>query len=168
MSKMAREWTPLYFGRHKGKTLPWVIFHDPDWFFWAYKNGIFKDKQTLRKEVREIYRKSRSIRIPQKRSERQIAEYGFSNRKGRFVNLEIVPVNQPQHEGSTPVYRLPVIDLSVPGDTRSYDKLGYRILLKAVKFVLFRNSKCRMTEKRCASFFNNDSNFDFSNPLMLE
>jgi hypothetical protein len=28
-------WSVLDFGKHKGRTLPWVMFHDPDWFFWA-------------------------------------------------------------------------------------------------------------------------------------
>lgn len=161
---MAREWTRLYFGKkHKGKTLPWVVFHDPDWFFWAYEEGVFEDRQALREEAGELYRKSRSIRIPQKKgAERRVAEYGFNDMKGRFVNLEIVPNNRPLHEGSTKVFRLPVIDLSVPRGTRSYDKLGYRILLKSVKFILFGDEEYRMTEKWCGRFFNKKSNFDFS------
>lgn len=165
---MAREWTPLNFGKHKGKTLPWVVFHDPDWFYWACEDGIFEDKGTLKKEARVVYKRSRSIKIPQTKSERQVAEYGFNDRKERFVNLEIVPDSRPPHAGSTQVFRLPVIDLSVPRDARSYDKLGYRILLKAVKFILFRDPEYRMTEKRCGRFFNKKSNFDFINPFLLE
>jgi len=28
-------WSTLPFGKHKGKTLPQIVFADPDWFFWA-------------------------------------------------------------------------------------------------------------------------------------
>ena len=28
-------WTTLNFSRHVGKTLPQILFSDPDWFFWA-------------------------------------------------------------------------------------------------------------------------------------
>ena len=29
------DWTQLTNTKHKGKTLPQVIFNDPDYFFWA-------------------------------------------------------------------------------------------------------------------------------------
>jgi hypothetical protein len=30
-------WTIVDFSKHKGKSLPQIILHDPDWFFWAMK-----------------------------------------------------------------------------------------------------------------------------------
>jgi len=159
---MAREWTPLNFGKYKGKTLPWIVFHDPDWFYWACEEDIFKDKRTLKKEARVVNKRSRSIKIPQTESGRQEVSYGFSSKIGRYVDLEIVPVSRPKYTGSTEVFRLSVIDLSMPRDNRDYDKLGYRIFLKSVKFILFGDSEYRMTEKRCGRFFNKKSNFDFS------
>jgi hypothetical protein len=41
MSK-TREWIDLWFEKHKGKTLPQVMFTDPGWFFWARDEEIFK------------------------------------------------------------------------------------------------------------------------------
>jgi hypothetical protein len=38
---MARVWIPLWFGKHKGKTLPQVVFADPDYFFWAIEKRKF-------------------------------------------------------------------------------------------------------------------------------
>ncbi len=61
----------LEFGEHKGKSLPQVIFSDPDWFFWAYETRIFKGAQE--DEAREIYRKATSIKIPQKGPESLVA-----------------------------------------------------------------------------------------------
>ncbi len=43
-------WTELPFGKHKGKTLPQVVFSDPDWFYWAVEKNIFKSKD-LKKEA---------------------------------------------------------------------------------------------------------------------
>lgn len=33
-------WTALEFGRHTGRSLPQVMFADPDWFFWAVEAGV--------------------------------------------------------------------------------------------------------------------------------
>lgn len=46
-------WTKINFGKHKGKTLPKAIFDDPDWFFFAYENGYFKNG--LAYEAFELY-----------------------------------------------------------------------------------------------------------------
>lgn len=158
---MAREWTRLNFGKkYKGKTLPWIIFHDPDWFFWACEQRDFFKDRALREEAEELYQKSTHIRIPQKkRSERRMAEYGFRGTTGGFANLEIVAATRPEHEGSTDVFRLPVIDLSVAHGAKNYDKLGCRILMKTVKFVLFGDESCRMTKGKCEEFFDNEDNF---------
>jgi hypothetical protein len=32
----------LNFGKHKGKSLPEILLHDPDWFFWAMENHVLK------------------------------------------------------------------------------------------------------------------------------
>jgi hypothetical protein len=28
-------WSKLYFGKHVGKSLPQILFYDPDYFFWG-------------------------------------------------------------------------------------------------------------------------------------
>jgi hypothetical protein len=35
-------WSTLNFGKHAGKTLPQIVFADPDWFFWAIETNVFK------------------------------------------------------------------------------------------------------------------------------
>ena len=57
------KWTAIGFGKHAGKTLPQIIFDDADWFFWAYEKQAFKGIQA--REAQEIYRRSRSIRVPE-------------------------------------------------------------------------------------------------------
>jgi hypothetical protein len=42
------EWEIIDFGKFKGKnkTLPQILFNDPDWFFWQYnlKDGFLKKR----------------------------------------------------------------------------------------------------------------------------
>jgi hypothetical protein len=152
-------WTTLTFGKHKGKTLPQVVFADPDWFFWALDEGVFERRGKLRDEAQEINQKATSIKIPQTGSERLVAEYGTHPGVRRFCNVEVVPKSRPHHGDSTATMRLDVFDLSVPRRIANYDKMGCRMLVSSLKFYLFSDENCRMTKKRCEEFFDDDSNF---------
>lgn len=151
-------WTILTFGKHEGKTLPQVIFSDPDWFFWAIDKEIFKG--SLASEARELDRKARNIKLPQKnKKERMVAEYAIHPSTRSFGHMELVPESRPHHVGSTPTFRKDVIDLSTPREMANYDKLVCSILIHSVKYYLFGNRSARMTRKRCEEFFENDENF---------
>ena len=146
-------YTPLRFRKFPGKTLPQVIFADPDFFFWLHSRGTLYG--TLRREADEIYRKATSIRLPQPG---MVAEYNFHPVAG-FCGVDLVPVDRPAHEGCTRTLRLPVFDLSITSRARAYDKGGGKILVNAVKFHLFGDSHRRMTRQRCEDFFDNEANF---------
>ena len=55
-------WTKLEFGKHRGLTLPQVMFKDPDWVFWMHTTGFFQNSHVHGREADEIYRKSRVIK----------------------------------------------------------------------------------------------------------
>ena len=82
-------WTTINFGKHKGKTLPQVILDDPDWFFWAYENKIFKG--ALAFEAQEVYRRARSIRVPQRNGQRMLVEYIIDKPTGKFGKMRLIP-----------------------------------------------------------------------------
>jgi len=153
-------WSELSFGEHKGKSLPEVIFSDPDWFFWAYEQKMFKGAQ--QDEAREIYRKSTRIKIPQKGPETLVAEYAKPHADSRMVDLEIVTQSQPQQPGGARTFRRNVIDLSVARELKGFDKIGCRILVKQVKSYLFGSRNYKMTKQLCEDFFDDDSNFELS------
>ena len=153
-------WSKLWFGKHKGKTLPQVVFIDPDWFFWAMEDGISKGKGKLLYEAQEIYHKSQSVLIPQNGSKNLMAEYFIHSPTDKFAYMEIVSASRPDHVGSSITFRSEVIDLSVPRDISSYDKLGGKLLISNLKSCLFGSSNYRMTKKRCEAFFEDDGNFD--------
>ncbi|MFQ6076685.1 MAG: hypothetical protein ACE5Z5_11215 [Candidatus Bathyarchaeia archaeon] len=152
-------WTPLWFGKHRGKTLPQVLFSDPDWFFWAVENNVFEDKGVLAKEAEEIDFKARHIRIPNEEGEDLVAEYLIHPSTGKFGDMNVVLRSQPLHEGASPAHRKDVIDLSFPRQIAPYDKLGCKNLLSSVKYYLFGCSSYRMTRTRCEAFFDDDTKF---------
>ncbi len=47
-------WSVVDFGKHQGKTLPQIVFIDPDWFFWAIEESVFSTKGSLRDEAAAI------------------------------------------------------------------------------------------------------------------
>jgi hypothetical protein len=117
-------WSIVNFGKHSGKTLPQIVFSDPDRFFWAVKENLFHNKGPLSREAVKVDAMARSIRIPNNDAGDLRAEYIVHSPTGKFGRMEIVPVNRPQHEGSSPTFRKKVIDLSVAHSIASYDKLG--------------------------------------------
>ena len=152
-------WTELHFKRHPGKTLPQVLWSDPDWFFWNFENGIFNSNPLLFSEAAELDRKARSIRIPSRLGENVEAQYIRHPETGHFAVVEVVPRRQQVHGGSYPALRLNVFDMSIPHQLKAYDKSGDRLHLASLKYLLFGDGRRRMTKRRCETFFEDSSNF---------
>jgi hypothetical protein len=153
-------WTVLDFGRYRGLTLPEVVFRDPDWFFWAFETGVFRGP--LADEAAVIAERARRIRIPQRDDEPLVAEYAIRSRDGSFAGLELVPASRSPHEGSTQTCRMAVIDLGFPRSLGAYDKCGGRLIVRHVKWILFRDESYRITRPRAAAFFDDDRNFELT------
>jgi hypothetical protein len=149
-------WTPLWFGKHKGKTLPQILFSDPNWFFWATEEKVFDDKGVITDEARELDRKARNIRIPSDEGEDMVVEYYIHKPTGKFQDMRRAPRNR---EDRNYTIRRNVIDLSIPRKISPYDKQGCKSLVSDLKFCFFDDSRYRMTKARCEAFFDNDNNF---------
>jgi hypothetical protein len=151
-------WSELKFGKHTGRSLPQVIFRDPDWFFWACETSVFEGKGQLEREAAELNKKARSIRIPSKKGEQLVANYFVHPPTGKFGRMQIV-ASDTAAQDSSPAIRKDVIDLSMPRQIAPYDKLGCRILISGAKRALFGSRSTRMTRERCEDFFNTPANF---------
>jgi hypothetical protein len=152
-------WTPLDFGKHSGKTLPQILFKDPDWFFWAYEEDAFayQDRQVL-DEVERVYQRATSIRIPARYGPDVAVEYVVSD--GRFEGLKLTPADAVVGGGIKSTSRLKwTFDMSVPRKWRDYDKAGMRIMVRDLKDILFDDPDRRMNRRRCEDFFNDASLF---------
>ena len=141
---------------HHNRTLPEVMFKDPDWFFFLYFNKKFY--RDLLDEVEDVYLKACHIRIPGNEGGDLVAEYVFS--RGEFIELRIVPRERPVEATGTQTIRKNAIDMSVLYSQRGYDKRGYRVFMRDMKEILFGNASARMSKERCEKFFNNSQNFD--------
>ena len=148
---------PLKFGKHRGKTLPQIVMSDPDWFFWAMENKVLKDKNAIEGAI--IYKRARSIRVPNNEHGKYEIEYVIHPNGGVFSEMRIVRVEDPVHPGGSRTIRRAVIDMALPRSLRGYDKSGYRLFLHNLKFILFGDSNRRMTKERCEDFFDNRDNF---------
>ncbi len=155
-------WTKLGFGKYKGKTLPRIVFMDPDYFFWAHEEKMFTGP--IAPEANRIAFRATRIRIPQRTRGRLVAVYRLHRPTGTFGGLELIPESQAcdDDEPSFRPLRNDVIDLSVPHQIKRYDKSGEALLIRNVKFYLFGSGRARLTSAKCEGFFEDDRNFVLS------
>ena len=149
-------WTPLDFGRYRGKTLPQVLFTDPDYFFWALAEGALRDFLV---EADDLRRKATHIRVRQIGPDGLAVEYIIQPRDGRLADVTFVPKAQPLHDGGSRSVRMDVIDLSVPRRLAPYDKMGGGIVVAALKGHYFEDRHARVTRRRAERFFEDPGNF---------
>lgn len=152
-------WSKLSFGKHDGKTLPQILFLDPDWFFWAMEEGVFDTRPALAKEAQLIDKRARSVKIPSNTNGDLTVQYFIHPPTGKFDSFEVVSKSQPLHDGSSPAFRLDHIDMSVPRKIAKYDKTGCKTLLKGIKVHVFCNGKFKFTKDACEKFFSDPANF---------
>jgi hypothetical protein len=139
-------WTPLDFGKHAGKTLPQVLFTDPDWFFWAYKEDAFDAQSTdISDEVERIYRRATAIRPPYIEGKSQFVEH-LTDPDGVFAGIQLAPAGASL--GDT------TLNMRFPRSLKKYDKRGYKVLLSDVRHIWFGDPSYRMNRRRAEAFFN--------------
>jgi hypothetical protein len=148
-------WTSLDFGKHETKTLPQIVIADSDYFFWACEKAIFKT-DPLRTEAALICQRATHIKILDAAVGTVKVLYGINSGVGKLERVWIVPVDSPEEDEGLS-YRLDYFDLSVPRRLAAYDKAGSKLLMEAVKEVVFRGAK--LTKPRIESFFNDPRNF---------
>lgn len=154
------DWAELTFGKQAGKTLPMVLFADPDWFFWAVEACIFANSPLL-SESRAIYQRATAILIPARHGGASV-EYAIEHDTGAFGGMGLVPAGFVS-ECRSSSFVSSVIDMSVPRRLRPYDKGGMRIFLRDMKQILFGDSDLRMTKRRAEAFMGHDANFALAN-----
>jgi hypothetical protein len=97
------DWKVVNLGKYrgKGKTLPQIVFKDPDWFFWACQNNVFKNDGKLKAEAYEIFKKATRIKIRQSGGRRLVSEFFIIPLRANlrpctsFLNLDLPHGIQP-------------------------------------------------------------------------
>jgi hypothetical protein len=148
-------WSSLKAGKYAGRSLPQILFLDPD-VFWAVEKKVFQGR--LAAQAAELARKARHIKIPKPDPENWCVEYFFTP-ENKFSWYQFVDPERPGHVGSSITRRSKHIDMSVVRGACRYDKRGYKRFIKNLKRHLFGNSATRMTAERCEEFFDDRDNF---------
>jgi hypothetical protein len=152
VSRRRRRWIPMPFGKYEGRTLPQVLFKDPDYFFWLLREGILKG--ALAMQGKQVAKKACGIRIPREPAEAFVVDY-FFNCEDQFSGFSIVPKNA--YRSPYVVYRLNHIDFSIIQKHKEYAKGEYRSFLRDFRRVFFGDESANMTKNRCEEFFYGDN-----------
>jgi len=130
---------------------------DPDWFFYLMEKGVFTGAYS--EEAKELDGKAKKIKQPNGSRGKQIVRYLEDRRSHKLTKVDIVPKDEPAHDGSSIEHRSEYIDLSLPRKLCSYDKAGGKMILRFLKDQLFGDSSRYLTRDRCEGFFDDDENF---------
>ena len=152
-------WSEVNIGKwkNKGKSLPQILVTDPDWFFWAVENNVFKSNLQLKKEAQTLNLRARSIMVPSSYAPKDSLSYKIMH-DGKFAGIEIIPSTKPRHVGSSTEIRTKNLDLSKPRSIQKYDKLGCKLMLKSFKYYWLEDKP--FNKKRVEDFFSNSDNFE--------
>src|SRR5260370_40658003 len=88
-ARAKRNWTRLPFGKHKGKSLPQVIFHDLDYFLWASEDAHLYG--SLATDTQILLEKIKCIKIPTHDGEALVVESIVRSETLQFHGIQIVP-----------------------------------------------------------------------------
>jgi hypothetical protein len=166
------EWKKVNFGtkeKVKGKTLPQIIFIDPDWFYTQYEYPDSYLRKVFGVQAEMIYQKSRNIKP---KNNHYIKYFLFCD----GTSDGFTPISKEDAETKfkecieTDIYCQDIefldvqqfkilkrLDIRYPKDLKNYDKKSYKIFIDEVKEYL--NLGKRISEEKAIEFFENDDNF---------
>jgi hypothetical protein len=154
----------LTFGKHRGKSFEWLLFHDPGYVWWLEEqfhdqSGIFPP--LVSRHFKHLLQKASHLQIPGTCSVCQAAPVQAmvlqSGLDGRLIDVEFTcttcaPPPGPGRAVGRPGFRTP--DLF-----HDYDKAGGKRLVAAIKQAFFGSPAFRMTKARMHAFFGEAANF---------
>jgi hypothetical protein len=153
------KWIEVSFGKHKGKTIPQIMWMDSDWAFWAYDQGFVKGQ--VNEQLRYVCERAKAIRIPENGKGKRFVKY-VHDQRGKFATIDVHCDSEIPEWMRVSWNTSDVIDLSYPRRTCAYDKLGNKNMIACAKAILFGDPSFKMTKSRCEEFFEDDSNFVLS------
>ena len=149
-------WMEVNIGKWAGKekTLPQVLIADPDWFFWAISNGVFKG--VLADQAEMLARRAKAIKLPVSNGQARCVQHWITI-DGEYSHFKLINSDQPPHHGSSTESRCETLDLQTPRLISKYDKLGCKQMMKSFKSHWFGGSA--FTKYKVESFFDDPANF---------
>jgi hypothetical protein len=155
---------PIRHGKHKGKTIEWLFFNDPGYYYWMRSEGIHEKDHWFnvcqRQELAQLHRRASHLKIPgtcifcKKKPNSVMIMVCHSTGGLTSIDFDCEDCRPP---GGGWVAMTP--SFYTPDIFRNYDKTGGKFLVHSIKHAYFGNSSHRMTAKRLEKFWGNDDNF---------
>jgi hypothetical protein len=152
-------WSEIQFGRHAGKSIPQVLFSDPDYFFWAWEKDVFPAYNGLHSEAARAHRRATAIIVPERNGVAHVVEYSTDPTMSRLEEVDFVPADGSAHHGASITLRRDHLDMSMPRQLRRYDKGGMKILVWGMKGFYFGDERFRLNRQRAEAFFDDETYF---------
>lgn len=150
----------LGFGKHKDKTLEWLLFNDPGYVWWMIEEGAQKNlKGGARTRFEQLVRRAKHLAIPGTcaHCSKPISRMSLTEHPSGGLAVIDFFCDKCHHDGgSFSVLTTPAF--YTPDFFKNYDKLGAKFLVDAIKYAYF-GKKIRMTQTKMEEFFDNPSNF---------
>lgn len=165
------EWQIIDFGKFegKGKTLPQILFIDPDWFFHQYEREDSFLKKKYKQESEKVYYRAKNIKPPLGKyikyfihndgsswSFSFIDEVDAKEKFSKCIGGEVFCQDEERLD-ATYFTILDRIDMSFPHKKKSYDKLGNKLFIKSFKDYILQTKV--ITKQKAEIFFSNEENF---------
>ena len=148
------------FGKHKGKTVEWIFFHDPGYVWWLIQERV-ELRGAVRARFEQLVQRASPLRIPGLCpwcNTRPITRmFSTLHISGGLAGVSFDCDECEAQGGSLSTPSVP--SFYTPDRFRSYDKTGADIMIGAIKHAYFGSRSARMTQKRMEEFFDNPDNF---------
>ena len=151
------------FGRHKRKSVEWLMFNDPAYVKWMYANPDAKArlKPATVDRLDFIVKRAQHLKVPKFCAccQRQPVTrmWMTCGRTGHLTNVEFIG-DCCTYDGATAVYSCEP-SFFHSDIFRRYDKKGAKALTGAIRTAFFSPKMKRMSQKRAAAFFDTNRNF---------
>lgn len=156
----------LDFGKHKGKTLEWLFFHDPSYVWWMIDKEVARrfDKP-LRRRFGSLVWGAMNLAVPGKcrHCDRPVSLMSLTkDTSGRLVQVDFVCDKCPHCDesphvgGSGSLLTTPAFFF--PESFKSYDERGGKFLVDCIKYAYY-GKDVQMTQEKMEEFFDEPSNF---------
>jgi hypothetical protein len=145
-------WTPLPAGPHAGKTLPEVLFQDPDFVFDGVEHGRFEGE--LMEQARRVLLLSTCIRPSRDAREVTVLYHLSAHRPHQFSGVSVVAKDDPRLAEYHAAAGSAFLDLLMVRCLAPEDKTALRGLVQRVLFTHFGDPNAALTRDQAEDFFN--------------
>jgi hypothetical protein len=150
----------LGFGKYRDRTLEWLFFNDPGYVWWMIDQGAEKNlKGAARNRFDQLVRRAKHLAIPGKcrHCSQPISRMSLTEHpSGGLARIDFFCKDCRHDGGSLSILTAPAF--YTPDFFKSYDKLGGKFLVEAIKYAYY-GKKVRMTQAKMEEFFDEPANF---------